>query len=250
MADFFRRQVEGDPGLQLFGGLHIGLSVFFAAVYVLIAVFRKKLRRFGHYKAVRRTMSTILFLNMVIHYTTRIAVGEWRLEEDLPFHLCFVTNFFMMYILFTDNKHKLYRVIYYFTLIGPLPVIIWPELLRTWSGYLFYQFIISHHIMLMCSVYCLFVLGYKTSVKSAGAALIAGNVYVGLIAVFNRFFGTDYVMMDTLPDQLYVIYPFLSAMPGICWLELIGIIILFVAYVPAAAVKKADKAQRREKSDA
>ncbi|MCM1167985.1 MAG: TIGR02206 family membrane protein [Lachnospiraceae bacterium] len=233
MADFFRRELEGDAGLKLFGGLHIALSAFFLILYILLIVNRRRLRAFGHFGTIRRVMATILFVNMMIHYTGRIAVGEWRLEEDLPFHLCFVANFFMMYILSTDNKHGLYRIIYFFTLIGPLPAIIWPDLHRSWSGYIFYQFIISHHIMLLFSLYCLFVLGYGTSAKSVIATFFIGNAYIGLMALFNHIFHTNYVMIGELPAQLYEVYPFLDRMPAIFWLELVGVLVLITAYIPA-----------------
>lgn len=238
MVNFFRRELDGDPGLKLFGGLHIGISVFFLILYVLLIVNRRRLREFGHFTTIRRVMATILFANMLIHYTGRIAIGEWRLEEDLPFHLCFIANFFMMYILSTDNKHGLYSVIYYFTLIGPLPAAIWPDIHRTWGGYIFYQFIISHQVMLLFSLYCLFVLGYGTSVKSVILTFFIGNGYIGLMAVFNHFFNTNYVMIGELPSQLYEVYPFLDKLPAIFWLELVGIIVLITAYIPTHFLKR------------
>ena len=39
-------------------------------------------------------------------------------------------------------------------------------------------------------------------------------------------------MIGELPAQLYVVYPFLDKMPAIFWLELVGILVLIVAYVP------------------
>lgn len=243
LRDFFRREVEYDNGMELFGTLHIAISAFFLLLYVLVIVFRRRLREFGsreHYKTVRYTMATILFANMAIHYTGRTAIGEWRLSEDLPLHICFVTNFFMMYILRTDNKHSLFALIYYFTLIGPLPAVVFPDLSRTWSGYLFWQFVISHHVMLLFSMYCVFVLEYKTTFKHAALALLVGNAYVAAMAGFNKIFGTNYIMLGKLPEQLYRVFPFLYALPAIVWLELVGILALLIAYALQRAVRAAD----------
>lgn len=230
MMDFFSKELLNDPGLKLFSPLHIGISAVFIILLALIVVFRKKLRNLGHFTVIRRTAATILFANMFVHYAMRIILGIWSIEEDLPLHICFVTNFFMMYILFTDNKHGLYRVIYFFTLIGPLPAIVWPDLHRGPSGWVFYQFIISHHFLVLVSAYCLFVLGYEVNVKSAIAAFFIGNGYVGLMAILNRILGTNYVMLDGLPNQLYEVYPFLNAMPAFFWLELVGVVVFLSAY--------------------
>lgn len=238
LHDFFSREVYYDSGLLLFGGLHLAVSAVFLALYAAVIVFRVRLRQFGHFGLIRRVMAAILFTNMLIHYSGRIAIGEWRLSEDLPLHICFVANFLMMYILVTDNKRSLFAVVYYFTLIGPLPAAVFPDLSRTWSGYLFWQFIISHHVMLLFSLYCAFVLEYETAPKYAVYAFFIGNAYVALISIFNGFFGTNYIMLGELPAQLYRVFPFLSALPALVWLELAGILAILAAYALWAGVKK------------
>lgn len=234
----FARNVEQDGGMLLFGALHIGISLIFLILYTALIIFRGEVRRFGHFKAIRRTMGTILLANMLIHYSGRIAIGEWHFSEDLPLHICFVANFFMIFILFTDNKGSLFSVIYYFTMIGPLPAAVFPDISRTWSGYLFWQFIISHHVMLLCGLYCAFVLEYKTTLKDAVWAFVLGNAYVGAMAAFNRVFGTNYIMLGELPEQLYRVFPFLNTMPAVFWLELVGVLSLAAAYFLRTATQK------------
>lgn len=246
LREFFSRESERDSGLELFGGLHLAISAVFLILCAAVIVFRFRLRSFGHFAAVRRCMAAILFANMLIHYSGRILVGEWRLSEDLPLHICFVANFLMMYILVTDNKRSLFAVVYYFTLIGPLPAAVFPDLSRTWSGYLFHQFIISHHVMLLFSLYCAFVLEYETSPRHAVYAFLFGNAYVALISVFNRAFGTNYIMLGELPAQLYRVFPFLRALPAFVWLELVGILALIAAYALWSGVKKCPSLGERQ----
>lgn len=230
LRDFFSRETKFDNGLKMFGTLHITISAVFLILYSAVMIYRCKLRDLGHFKTARCTMATVLLLNMLIHYTGRIAIGEWRLNEDLPLHICFAANLFMIYILYTDNRHTLFSVIYYFTMIGPLPAAVFPDLSRTWSGYLFWQFIISHHVMLLFSLYSAFVLEYKTDLKSAVRAFMFGNAYVALITIFNKIFGTNYIMLDKLPKQLYEAFPFLNSLPAFVWLESAGIIAIFTAW--------------------
>lgn len=228
--DFFKREVEYDSGMELFGSLHIGLTVTFLILFAAVIAFRFGLRRFGHFREIRQGMAAILFANMAIHYIGRTAIGEWHFSEDLPLHICFAANFFMIYILITDNRHNLFSVIYYFTLIGPLPAIIFPDLSRTWSGYLFWQFVISHHVMLLFSLYCVFVLEYKTSLKCAYFAFLIGNGYVAAISLFNSSFGTNYIMLGELPERVREALPILNALPAYIWLELAGIFSIAAAY--------------------
>lgn len=243
MYDFF----VGVPNrLELFGTVHLILMGVFAALCVLLVVFRKKLRSFGHFGAVQKIMAAVLLLNMLVHYSTRIIYGIWEFGVDLPLHICFVTNFFMMYILFTGNKHNLFSVVYFFTLIGPLPAIIFPDSDYSGESFIFWQYIISHHIMLLSSLYCIVVSEYKTTLKSAGLAFLIGNGYVGLMAVFNGIFGTNYVMIGELPDVLYRTFPFLNALPAVVWLEMVGIVALALGYLFYLALRRIDTKKIRK----
>lgn len=246
LHNIFAREVEFDGGLELFGSTHLALTAVFLCLYAPVIACRRKLRAFGHFRAVRRGMAVILLANMLIHYAGRTAIGEWHFSEDLPLHICFVANFFMMYILWTDNKHSLFSVIYYFTVIGPLPAAIFPDISRTWSGYLFWQFIISHHVMLLFSLYCAFVLEYPTTLKSAGSAFLLGNAYVAAMSVFNAVFSTNYIMLGELPGQLYRVFPFLDMLPAFVWLELVGVIALLLAYTLWAATQKRPPLGKRQ----
>ncbi len=244
MVDFFRKELPTDPGMKLFGGMHLAVSAVFLVLCVLLYLNRKRLQKIaekGHYRLFRTCAAALLIANMAVHYTARILIGEWHIGEDLPFHICFVTNFFMMYILLSDNRRNLYRVVYYFTFIGPLPAVIFPDLHRGPSGWVFYQFIISHHVMLLISLYCLWVAGYRPDTKGAVMAFFIGNAYVGLMAVFNSIFDTNYVMLGELPAQLYEVFPFLKFLPAVVWLELVGIAVLAAARAIAGkAPKKAE----------
>lgn len=246
MADFF----IGIPNrLELFGGLHLGLSAFFIVLYVLVFVFAKRLERFGHFKAVRIAMASLLLTNMAVHYLSKIILGVWSFETDLPLHLCFMTNFAMIYILFSDNKGGLYRFVYFFTFIGPLPAMIWPDLNSSYDSYIFYQFIISHHIMLLCSLYCLCVLKYDTSVNYALPTILGGNVIIGAVMLFNMHFGTNYIMMNELPSQLYEIYPFLDILPPLFWLELVGVLAVYASCIPMLIAKRGEDTEMLSDSE-
>lgn len=241
MADFF----IGTPNrLELFGPLHIALSVVFVALYAAVFVFRRQLISIGHCKHIRMVMATVLLANMAIHYISKIVLGVWSFETDLPLHLCFITNFFMIYILYTDNKLGLYRIVYYFTFIGPLPAMIWPDLRSSYDSYIFYQFIISHHIMLLCSLYCLCVLKYDTYVMDSFPTLLIGNVLIGLVMLFNMHFGTNYIMMNELPEQLYEVYPFLDMLPPLVWLEIVGILAVYASCIPMLILRRLDSEKK------
>ena len=238
MRNFFANQ--GSTTFEMFGTVHILLILITFVIAILLYFFRDKLKKFKYKENVRYIMGTILLLNFVIYYLGMILTGTCDFKNNLPLHLCFITNFFMIYILFSGNK-KIYKIVYFFTFIGPLPAIIWTDLKNTFDVYVFYQFIISHHVMILTSLYLLFVLDYKVEKKYMIPAIVIGYLYVGLMAIINNIFGTNYVMLTSLPDNVLKLYPILQKIPAILSLSVAAITAFLISYIPAYIVNKSDE---------
>lgn len=244
MREFFTELSGGTP-FVIYGPLHMFISFVTIATALLLFMYRDKLRNFKYKENVRYVLAAVLFMNMTVYYVSQIILGEYNWKIDLPLHFCFITGYTFMYILVTGNR-KLYKVIYFFTFAGPVPAMIWPDLAYSYDRYIFWQFVISHHFMLLSSVYVLTVLDYKISKKDITVALIVGNILVGIITIFNNTFDTNYIMIGELPAQIYRMYPFVRLMPPIFWLETVAIFAIVIAYIPAHLINKLDNEKQHE----
>lgn len=248
----FFSERPGTPFI-LFGELHwlLLLGTFFAAA--LMYCYRKKLRQFRYKQQLRYLFAAVLFLNMAVYYIGLGFAGDYDVKRHLPLELCFVTGYLLMYILVTGNRN-LYRIVYFFTIVGPLPAMIWPNLSGTFDRYVFYQFIISHHIMLLISLYCMIVLEYRVQRHDIFRAFLCGNGFFVLISIINAIWGTNFVMEQKLPDHILRLYPFLVHFNiPFFWLELCGCVFLFVALVISIVLQREkellpDYAQLRRKA--
>lgn len=229
----------GNTSFYMFNGLHIFLIVSLIVLAFLLFIYREKLKKFKYKENVRHVMASVLLFNMVIYYIGLFATNTFSVMDDLPLHLCFVTNFFMIYVLYKGDR-KLYKIVYFFTFIGPLPAIIWSDLTYTYDVCEFWQFIICHHVMLLTSLYLLFVLDYKVEAKYMINAFLIGIVYITVINIGNSIFGTNYIMLTSLPENTLKLYPFLRNIPSIFPLLTVGILAFLISYLPAYIVMKID----------
>ncbi|MEG1704953.1 MAG: TIGR02206 family membrane protein [Clostridia bacterium] len=229
MKEFFTE--TGGIGFNIFGILHISITIVTIIGAIMLFVFRDKLKRFKNKKNIRYIMAAVLFINMAVYYISLILRNDYTWKTDLPLHFCFITGYLFMFILITGNK-KLYKIIYFFTFVGPIPAILLPDLTQTYDRFIFWQFIISHHVMLLTSMYVLVVLEYKVEKSDIFKAFIAGNILAATMAIFNSICGTNYIMMGELPEHIYRIFPFTAYLPPIIWLELAGLIAVSIAYIP------------------
>lgn len=243
MSEFFT-EVNGTP-FQIFGHTHMLISLLTISISILLFIHRDKLRGFKYKESVRYILAAILFINMTVYYISKTILGIYDWKVDLPLHFCFITGYLFIYILITGNK-KLYKLIYFFTFAGPVPAMIWPDLAFNYDRYIFWQFVISHHFMLLSSVYVLIVLEYKVFKKDILKAFIVGNIIVGVITVFNNTFNTNYIMIEELPAQIYRMYPFVQYLSPIFWLEMVAILAIMIAYIPARLINKLDNNNEEE----
>lgn len=173
-----------------------------------------------------------MFLNMTIYYVSLIYYGEYTYKEHLPLHFCFIAGYLFMYTVLTKNE-KLYKLVYFFAFMGPLPAMIWPDLKSSFDAFIFYQFILSHHLFLILNFYIFYSYEHDFSKKDILKALIVSNIYFGLIYIFNLIFGTNYIMQKSLPEHILRIYPWIYTINyPIILLEITGTLVCFIAYVP------------------
>lgn len=234
MKEFFTE--ANGVGFTIFGTLHVTITIFTIFVAIMIFLFRNKLKKFKYKDKMRYIMAGILFINMAVYYISLVLRNDYTWKTDLPLHFCFITGYLFMFILVTKKKNW-YKVIYFFTFVGPIPAILLPDLTQTYDRFIFWQFVISHHVMLLCSLYTLVVLEYKVDKNDILKAFAWGNLLVIVMSIFNKICGTNYIMMNELPEHIYRIFPFTEYLPPILWLELAALVALSIAYIPVYILK-------------
>ncbi len=224
----FFSETTGVP-FTVFGPLHLSLLSSVAAGILLIYCFRKQLRRFKYNHVLRYVFAGILFTNMTVYYLSLALMGYYDVRKHLPLEFCFITGYLFMFLLVTQNRN-MYRVIYFFTVIGPLPAMLWPNLSGSYDRFIFYQFTISHHLMMLMSFYTLIVFEYRVTARDALRAFGWAVVLFGSVYGVNLTFGTNYIMQSKLPDTVLNLYPFLRSFDyPIFWLILCGGVCLLFA---------------------
>lgn len=241
IVNFFEQGSEHLEDLRLFGFEHCLVLFLTVAGALTLWRFREKLARFSHHRALCRGIAILFLVNMAIFYGVFIVQGVYDWHIHLPLHLCFLTNFAMVYVLLTQNK-KAFRIVYFFTWVGPLPAMLMPNTPMRFDRFQTIHFVISHHLLLLTGLYALFVLGWQIQKKDILRAFLAGNILFAFIFVFNYFCGTNYIMTTRLPEHILALFPILRYLNyPILWLEICGILGMCAAWLPAKKLQNTPK---------
>ncbi len=228
MREFFLDEEIKIPFI-LFGKTHIGCIIIGLTGLLLIYLLRNQIKKIDKkkHRLIKYTMFIILFGNMAIYYGSYLYYGVYNWKVHLPLHFCFIAGIlFMIYLL--TGKRKLYKIIFPLTFIGPLPAIFYPELTSSFDHFLFYQYFISHHLLMIFSYFILYLEDFTITLKDTIKTFITANLIFLIMSIFNMIFKTNYIMSGGLPNFLTELYPFLNHIFPPIVLETVGIIVLFL----------------------
>ena len=152
----------------------------------------------------------------------------------LPLHLCSVLVFASAYMLLT-RSYKVYEFAYFLGIAGALQALLTPDAgIYGYPHFRFFQVIISHGSIVTAAIYMTFVEGYRPYVSSLKRVFIWANIYMIVVFFLNQILGSNYLFIAHKPETASLI-DVLGPWPWyILVLEVIGIVMCLLLYLPYA----------------
>lgn len=240
--DYFIDTIETIPegqGFKLLGPLHLGWVVAAILTFVLVSLYYKKL---DDEKAVkfRKTIAWLIVIDE-LWKDFWLFVGGRFLVTYLPFHLCSINIFVILYHAYKPSK-AVENYLYTVGIPGALMALFFP----TWTSLPLFNFMHLHsftiHIMLI--LYPIMLLARKdfrpeVNTIPKSLAILAG---LGVIALcINLLLGTNFMFLMFAPEgnPLYFFYQLTGS-------HLVGFpvmitLLLIVMYAPVVLLNKRQK---------
>tara|TARA_B100001996_G_scaffold131369_2_gene99875 strand:+ start:1578 stop:2300 length:723 start_codon:yes stop_codon:yes gene_type:complete len=135
--------------------------------------------------------------NHVIEYNN----GNWDIYENLPLHLCSITNLITCFILFIPKNQKLFEFLFYCGFWGGLMAILTAQI-NDYDGSMFkyIQYYTSHGAIIFIPLFMFYHLGYNLSKFSWLKVLVILNILMLIIMPLNFKIGSNYMYLVEAPD--------------------------------------------------
>lgn len=214
-----------------FGLIH---NIFIITTILILILIYKKRNEISNIpkdtsKKILKIAAIIMLVNMIIYTFGNLYFGSFDYKKDLPFHLCFIANYMFMYGILFD-KPVVLRITLFMSFIGPIPAILWPDLISTIDNYNFWQYVISHHFFICMSLFSYYALGYKIKKIDFIKTFILTNVLMICMYPFNKLFNMNYIFSTEIPANVLELYPFIEPIPPVITLEVVGLVIFTLVY--------------------
>lgn len=233
IREFFLNENFVEP----FGLYSLGHWISLVIVFFLLFIIyknRDKLRNLSPNKKekINKIMVITLFINMKLLYLPLLWYGEWSWKTHLPFHMCFIAGYLFMYSVWFKNE-KTYKIAYFLGFIGPLPAILLPDLRGYYEAFVFYHFIISHHVFMIFNMIYLYMSNIKITFDNLKKSFLVASSIFFIMYIFNMTFGTNYIFSNAIPEHVLNFMPFLRSINyPVLLLVITGSVVLFIAYIP------------------
>ena len=229
MTNFFSASYQGSP-FELFGTAHFTALGAFVLLNLFLLHFKNASD--GTKAAIRWMLALILLINEVAWHYWNYIYGKWTIQTMLPLHLCSLLVWTGALMLITKN-YRIYEFMYFMGIAGAIQALATPGIeIYGFPHFVFFQYFISHGLIITSAIYMTFVEGFRPTWKSLLRVAIWMNIYVVIVYFINTAIGSNYLMINYKPNTPSI----LDLLPEwpiyILYMELIGVISILLLYLP------------------
>lgn len=233
MNKYFTYNYPDNP-FSFFSTQHINALLFLLGIYILIFLFRKKLRNPKIDIKIRYLIAVALILQELSYNIWHYFTGTWQVGSTLPLHLC-GASIILSAIMMINKNYTLFEINYFWGLGGAIQALLTPDIgIFGFSHYRFFQFFTSHGLILVAVLYMVFVHQYAPKHRSIWKVFGITLIYTGFITIFNLIFKGNYLFICWKPENGSI----MDVMGPWPWyiipLGIVAIITFYIWYAPFA----------------
>ncbi|EWG10254.1 TIGR02206 family membrane protein [Cytobacillus firmus] len=197
MPGVFSQDYSAFP-FVFFSASHIVMIVLFAAVSALLFIFRKGLYR--HDRKFRLYMFLLLFILELLYHLWLYHGGKWDISFTLPLQLCSISLILCLLLLASKSK-AVFQIVYYIGVTGAIMAILTPELFLGFPHFRYFQFFITHNLIVWTCLYFVFVHQFRPTGKGLFQSFIFLNLCAAAAFFANKLTGGNYMFLSRKPEN-------------------------------------------------
>ena len=176
------------------------LTILFIVTYLFFGKFLSNKNKLIFAKAI----SVILIFITITGHTRNIINDYWNPVDNIPLHLCSISNFIACFILFVpkiSKESKFFEFLYYAGIIGAFQAFFTPQINNfDGSNYEYIEWYLSHIGIMLLPIYMLKNLGFRLTKFSWLRVVVYLNILLIIVMPINYFIGSNYMYVNGKPE--------------------------------------------------
>lgn len=201
MDGFFGHDYSKYP-FAFFSLEHLIVLVLF--FFLTFALYRFRNHIFKYDLWIRSVFFITLLSLELFYHLWLYQGGNWDITYTLPFQLCSISLILSLILLITNSKY-LANVLYFIGGVGAFAALLTPELFLGFPHFRFFQFFITHMVIIWTALYYVWVKGFYPKSKGVWLAFLFLNFCAFSAYCVNRLTGGNYMFLAQQPENASLI---------------------------------------------
>jgi hypothetical integral membrane protein (TIGR02206 family) len=237
MEGFFGHEYSKYP-FAFFSFEHLIVLILFFFLTFALYRFRKHILK---YDLLFRSGFFITLFSLELLYHIWLYQGDnWDITYTLPFQLCSISLILSLILLITNSRF-LANVLYFMGGVGAFAALLTPELFLGFPHFRYFQFFITHMVIIWTALYYVWVKGIWPRKKGIGFAFLFLNGCAFIAFWVNRLTGGNYMFLAQQPENASLI-DYLGPYPYYIFsLEGLALGLFWLLWIPFAKKQNVQK---------
>lgn len=189
-----------ENNFYVFGGAQHFLSLAFFVVFGFLLIHLSKKYTTKRQQIIIGNLFAIsLSLSVILWTIIKIAINDYDVKVDLPFHLCSLIALLLPYYSFTRKK-IIYEILLFWVFAGTIQALITPDVSSGFPHISYIKYWFTHAGLVVFMFYATFVYNERPSLKSVFKSFLALQFYVVLMFFINSIFNANYFYINGKPE--------------------------------------------------
>jgi hypothetical integral membrane protein (TIGR02206 family) len=232
--------VTGMQNFTFFSMTHVVTLILFFLTCFLFVYFRKQLK--SYQKIIKWTLFITLLVCEVSFHLWLALSNQWEVA-DLPLQVCSLSTFIALY-LFMKKSQNAFHLLFFIGLLPAILSMVTPDIIYQFPHFRFLKYFLHHSAIPLAVLYFILFEGYRVPRKAVLTSFITLNIIAVPIFFLNRLLDTNFFFLASPSEATTLLSFFGSGVMYYINLEIVGIIVFIITYIPMGILLKSEKKQR------
>ena len=148
-----------------------------------------------------KAIAVLLIISTLTEHSRNIINGYWNISENLPLHLCGISNLIACFILFTKRNKVLFEFLFYAGIIGGIQAFLTPQI-NNFDGSFFeyFSYHFSHGSIIFLPIFMYLYLNYELTKFSWLRVVLYLNMVLAFVMPLNFQIDSNYMYLAYPPN--------------------------------------------------
>ena len=177
------------------------INTLVSLVVILTLLLIGRISSYNQRLNLAKGIAVLLIISTITEHSRNIINGYWNISENLPLHLCGISNLIACFILFTKRNKVLFEFLFYAGIIGGIQAFLTPQI-NNFDGSFFeyFSYHFSHGSIIFLPIFMYLYLNYELAKFSWLRVVLYLNMVLAFVMPLNFQIDSNYMYLAYPPN--------------------------------------------------